>query len=172
MSLCKGLTQGGSNADVVLADAYLKNITNGVDWKTGYEAVVSDAEGKFKTALLYDMSDQASQTSLRIGQLKVAVGSRPGKLSATFQLTITIPMALDHSLARYPVQWNTPTMISVLQKWLRDLAIWRTPRNTLPGRIIGRTCIKLTRFHLYPTLQTSPTAPSTVDLSDSSNPDI
>ncbi|KAH9219256.1 glycosyl hydrolase family 92-domain-containing protein [Leptodontidium sp. 2 PMI_412] len=44
MSLCKGFTQGGSNADVVLADAYLKNITNGVDWKTGYEAVVSDAE--------------------------------------------------------------------------------------------------------------------------------
>jgi putative alpha-1,2-mannosidase len=46
MSLCKGYTQGGSNADVVLADAYLKNITNGVDWATGYEAVVSDAEGK------------------------------------------------------------------------------------------------------------------------------
>lgn len=45
MSLCKGFTQGGSNADVVLADAYLKNITDGVDWATGYEAVVSDAEG-------------------------------------------------------------------------------------------------------------------------------
>jgi putative alpha-1,2-mannosidase len=47
MSLCKGFTQGGSNADVVLADSYLKNITDGVDWATGYEAVVSDAEGKF-----------------------------------------------------------------------------------------------------------------------------
>jgi putative alpha-1,2-mannosidase len=46
MSLCKGYTQGGSNADIVLADAYLKNITEGVDWETGYEAVVSDAEGK------------------------------------------------------------------------------------------------------------------------------
>jgi putative alpha-1,2-mannosidase len=45
MSLCKGFTQGGSNADVVLADSYLKNITDGVDWATGYEAVVSDAEG-------------------------------------------------------------------------------------------------------------------------------
>ncbi|KAL3425913.1 secreted glycosidase-like protein 2 [Phlyctema vagabunda] len=44
MSLCKGLTQGGSNADIVLADSYLKNITEGVDWQTGYEAVVSDAE--------------------------------------------------------------------------------------------------------------------------------
>ncbi|KAG9238045.1 glycoside hydrolase family 92 protein [Amylocarpus encephaloides] len=44
MSLCKGFTQGGSNADTVLADSYLKNITAGVDWRIGYEAVVSDAE--------------------------------------------------------------------------------------------------------------------------------
>lgn len=44
MSLCKGFTQGGSNADVVLADSYLKNISAGVDWTTAYEAVLSDAE--------------------------------------------------------------------------------------------------------------------------------
>jgi putative alpha-1,2-mannosidase len=44
MSLCKGYTQGGSNADVVLADAYIKNLTDGVNWELGYEAVVSDAE--------------------------------------------------------------------------------------------------------------------------------
>lgn len=44
MSLCKGFTQGGSNADIVLADSYLKGIKDGVDWKTAYEAVVSDAE--------------------------------------------------------------------------------------------------------------------------------
>ncbi|KLU87007.1 hypothetical protein MAPG_06013 [Magnaporthiopsis poae ATCC 64411] len=44
MSLCKGYTQGGSNADNVLADAFLKGITEGVDWNKGYEAVVKDAE--------------------------------------------------------------------------------------------------------------------------------
>ncbi|RMY66537.1 hypothetical protein D0863_08369 [Hortaea werneckii] len=46
MSLCKGFTQGGSNADIVLADAYLKikSISDGVDWATAYEAVVWDAE--------------------------------------------------------------------------------------------------------------------------------
>jgi predicted alpha-1,2-mannosidase len=43
MSLTKGYTQGGSNADVVLADAYLKGI-EGVDWNLGYEAVIKDAE--------------------------------------------------------------------------------------------------------------------------------
>lgn len=43
MSLCKGYTQGGSNGDVVIADAFLKNVAD-VDWKTAYEAVVKDAE--------------------------------------------------------------------------------------------------------------------------------
>ncbi|GAB1197174.1 hypothetical protein APSETT444_006465 [Aspergillus pseudonomiae] len=43
MSLCKGLTQGGSNADVLIAEAYLKGILD-VDWDTAYQAVVKDAE--------------------------------------------------------------------------------------------------------------------------------
>ncbi|KAK4188768.1 glycoside hydrolase [Podospora australis] len=44
MSLCKGLTQGGSNADNVLADAYVKGIDGGINWEDGYAAVVKDAE--------------------------------------------------------------------------------------------------------------------------------
>lgn len=51
MSLCKGFTQGGSNADVVLADGFLKGLTDGIDWDTAYEAVVSDAEGNCLLAL-------------------------------------------------------------------------------------------------------------------------
>ncbi|KAJ5135948.1 secreted glycosidase [Penicillium atrosanguineum] len=43
MSLCKGYTQGGSNADVLMADAFLKKVP-GIDWDTAYEAVVKDAE--------------------------------------------------------------------------------------------------------------------------------
>ncbi|RDW93998.1 uncharacterized protein DSM5745_01320 [Aspergillus mulundensis] len=50
MSLCKGWTQGGSNADVVLADAYVKNLTgsdaNGINWTLAYEAMVNDAENE------------------------------------------------------------------------------------------------------------------------------
>jgi putative alpha-1,2-mannosidase len=49
MSLCKGITQGGSNADIVLADAFIKNLTTGIDWELGYEAVVSDAEEEPKS---------------------------------------------------------------------------------------------------------------------------
>ncbi|KAF2716284.1 glycoside hydrolase family 92 protein [Polychaeton citri CBS 116435] len=54
MQLCKGYSQGGSNADVVLADAYVKNLTGDadrsgmnsskIDWKVAYEAVKKDAE--------------------------------------------------------------------------------------------------------------------------------
>ena len=50
MSFCKGYTQGGSNADVVIADAFIKKLTQGIDWETAYEAVVSDAEGNHLTS--------------------------------------------------------------------------------------------------------------------------
>jgi putative alpha-1,2-mannosidase len=46
MQTCKGFVQGGSNADVVLVDAYLKGLTDGIDWATGYSALIKDAEGK------------------------------------------------------------------------------------------------------------------------------
>ena len=44
MSLSKGFTQGGSNADVVMADAYAKLNSTNIDWQKAYEAVVRDAE--------------------------------------------------------------------------------------------------------------------------------
>jgi putative alpha-1,2-mannosidase len=44
MSLCKGYTQGGSNADNMIGDVYLKGITDGIDWDTAYAAVLQDAE--------------------------------------------------------------------------------------------------------------------------------
>ncbi|KAL1966947.1 hypothetical protein VTN77DRAFT_3691 [Rasamsonia byssochlamydoides] len=44
MSLCKGFTQGGSNADNVIADAFVKGLTDGIDWEAAYAAVQKDAE--------------------------------------------------------------------------------------------------------------------------------
>ncbi|KAI3394405.1 hypothetical protein diail_2817 [Diaporthe ilicicola] len=46
MSLCNGWTQGGSNADVVLADAYVKNLSSSIDWDLALEAVTNDAENE------------------------------------------------------------------------------------------------------------------------------
>lgn len=50
MSLCKGFTQGGSNADIVITDSYLKikSIAEDLDWETAYAAVRNDAENEPK----------------------------------------------------------------------------------------------------------------------------
>ncbi|CAA9964125.1 Glycoside hydrolase family 92 protein [Pyrenophora teres f. maculata] len=45
MSTCRGWTQGGSDADNVLVDAYVKNVT-GIDWELAYQAIVNDAENE------------------------------------------------------------------------------------------------------------------------------
>ena len=39
-----GRSQGGSNADNVLADAYVKGVRGVIDWNDGYAALVKDAE--------------------------------------------------------------------------------------------------------------------------------
>ncbi|KAJ7745384.1 glycosyl hydrolase family 92-domain-containing protein [Mycena olivaceomarginata] len=44
MSLDKGFTQGGSNADSLLADSFVKGITAGIDWQTGFAAMLKDAQ--------------------------------------------------------------------------------------------------------------------------------
>jgi len=46
MSLCKGWTQGGSNADVVLVDAFVKNFTTDIDWRLALKAIINDAENE------------------------------------------------------------------------------------------------------------------------------
>ncbi|KAI9726716.1 MAG: hypothetical protein M1834_008651 [Cirrosporium novae-zelandiae] len=43
-SLYNGRTQGGSNGDNVLADAYIKGVRGAVNWEDGYAAMVKDAE--------------------------------------------------------------------------------------------------------------------------------
>ncbi|KAJ9405916.1 CAZyme family GH92 [Paecilomyces variotii] len=39
-----GRTQGGSNADNILADAYVKGVRGAVNWQDGYKAMLKDAE--------------------------------------------------------------------------------------------------------------------------------
>jgi putative alpha-1,2-mannosidase len=42
--LYNGQVQGGSNADNVLADAYVKGLQHGINWTDGYAAMKTDAE--------------------------------------------------------------------------------------------------------------------------------
>lgn len=56
-----GLVQGGSNADNVLADAYVKGLP-GINWTEGYQAMVKDAEvTPFNTFNLVDPSNGIQQ---------------------------------------------------------------------------------------------------------------
>jgi putative alpha-1,2-mannosidase len=41
-----GIFSGGSNADVVLVDAYVKNLTTTLDWNLALEAIINDAENE------------------------------------------------------------------------------------------------------------------------------
>ncbi|KAJ7025801.1 alpha-1,2-mannosidase, putative subfamily [Mycena alexandri] len=43
MSMDKGFTQGGSNADSLLSDSYVKGIKAGIDWEVGLQAMFKDA---------------------------------------------------------------------------------------------------------------------------------
>lgn len=43
-SFWNGATQGGSNGDNVLADAYVKGVRGGVDWADGLAALLTDAD--------------------------------------------------------------------------------------------------------------------------------
>ncbi|CAK7220998.1 hypothetical protein SCUCBS95973_004347 [Sporothrix curviconia] len=43
-SFFNGATQGGSNADNVLADAYVKGVRGSINWEDAYAAMVTDAE--------------------------------------------------------------------------------------------------------------------------------
>jgi len=40
---CNGLTQGGSNCDIIIADAFVKKV-KGIDYNKGFKAMIKDAE--------------------------------------------------------------------------------------------------------------------------------
>lgn len=123
MSLCKGFTQGGSNADNVLADSYLKGLGDGIDWETGYEAVVSDAEGECvwgkcpSFAALDVVAHGLLQMSLPFGQWKEGVDCIAGKHWATFLPTTLIRTVSAFLRGPFPGPSSIRTMISASRKW-------------------------------------------------------
>jgi len=93
MSFSKGFTQGGSNADVVLADALIKNLTRGIDWKLGYEAVVSDAEEEPKD---WSTSGRGGIESWRtLGYIPVDDNDKNGTGPLSRSISRTVEYAYD-----------------------------------------------------------------------------
>ncbi|KAI1172090.1 alpha-1,2-mannosidase-like protein [Nemania sp. FL0916] len=93
MSFSKGFTQGGSNADVVLADALIKNLTKGIDWELGYEAVVSDAEDEPTN---WEVAGRGGLDSWReLGYIPVDDDDRKGVGPLSRTITRTVEYAYD-----------------------------------------------------------------------------
>lgn len=59
-----GLVQGGSNADNVLADAYVKGLRGAINWTEGYAALKKDAE----VVPFFDQNPVDAQGSLKEGR--------------------------------------------------------------------------------------------------------
>ncbi len=66
-----GLTQGGSNGDVLIADAIVKGV-RGIDYQTAYQALLKDAETDSPDPLLYGRENMS--TYKRLGYLPLSVG--------------------------------------------------------------------------------------------------
>jgi predicted alpha-1,2-mannosidase len=69
-----GRTQGGSDAEFVIADAYLKGLT-GIDWDTAYRAMVKDAEVTPEDQMKQGRGDLSDWKSL--GYLSIEGVDRP-----------------------------------------------------------------------------------------------
>jgi putative alpha-1,2-mannosidase len=84
MSLCKGYTQGGSNADNVLSDVFQKVNDTDIDWNTAYEAVVKDAEVEpYGERLQSKQSNGTALTQTQIGVAKAAAAWIAGRAWVT-----------------------------------------------------------------------------------------
>jgi len=76
-----GRTQGGSNGDNVLADAYVKGVRGEINWDDGYAAMVKDAE---VTPVNSDPDPQAPDSSTKEGRGALPDWLKYGFITPTF----------------------------------------------------------------------------------------
>lgn len=76
-----GRTQGGSNADNVLADAYVKGLRGQINWEDGYAAMVKDAE---VTPVNSNPDPQAPDSSTKEGRGALPDWLEYGFITPTF----------------------------------------------------------------------------------------
>lgn len=81
-----GRTQGGSNADNILADAYVKGVRGAVNWDDGYKAMVKDAE---VTPANYPADPMAPDSSTHHGRGALPDWLELGYITPTFNRAVT-----------------------------------------------------------------------------------
>lgn len=81
-----GRTQGGSNADNILADAYVKGVRGSVNWADGYKAMVKDAE---TTPANYPIDAMAPDSSTHQGRGALPDWLNLGYITPRFTRAVT-----------------------------------------------------------------------------------
>ncbi len=84
-SFFNGRTQGGSNADNVLADAYVKGVRGQVKWTDGYGAMVKDAE----VTPVNGFDPQANDSSTREGRGALPDWEKYGYITPRFSRAVS-----------------------------------------------------------------------------------
>lgn len=128
-----GRTQGGSNADIVLADAYVKGISNGVTWTDGLKAMLKDAE--VEPPYRYDSF--APDASTFEGRGGLSDWKNKGYVSTNYTraLSRTMEYAYD-DYAVYVVAKGLGLNDDEVEKYLKRSAQWQNIWNfntTLSG---------------------------------------
>lgn len=93
-----GLVQGGSNADNVLADAYVKGLVGNINWTEGYAAVRKNAE----VLPFFDQNPVDSQGSLKEGRSALDDWIPLGYVSAD-RNTRAVSKTVEYSLNDFAV---------------------------------------------------------------------
>lgn len=116
-----GLVQGGSNADNVLADAYVKGLRGAVNWTAGYAAMVKNAEVlPYNTFSLDDLTGSTKEGRgalydwLEVGYISV---DRSGRC-----ISRTVEYSLNDFALSQVARGEAP---SDVQKYLKRSAGWQ-----------------------------------------------
>ncbi|EON62649.1 hypothetical protein W97_01873 [Coniosporium apollinis CBS 100218] len=120
-----GRTQGGSNADNILADAYVKGVRGAVNWGDGYAAMVTDAES---------VPEPNNDLSARDSSTKHGRGALPDWLQygyITPKYTRAVTRAMEYAgndFGLYQVA-NGLNMAADAEKYLGRSRNWRNHWN-------------------------------------------
>ncbi|ONH69095.1 hypothetical protein BON22_1369 [Cyberlindnera fabianii] len=128
-----GRTQGGTNADIVLADAYVKGIKNGIDWESGLNAMIKDAEVEPE----YRYDPFAPDASTFEGRGGLSDWKAKGYISTNYTRSLSRTMEYAYNdYAVYAVSKGLGNKGTDVEKYLKRSAQWQNIWNfdtTLSG---------------------------------------
>ncbi|KAI0506483.1 glycoside hydrolase family 92 protein [Xylaria bambusicola] len=124
-SFFNGATQGGSNADNVLADAYVKGVRGAINWEDGFAAMVTDAE----TVPPNNNDPRDTSSSTKEGRGALPDWIKHGYITTKYRRSVSraIEYALnDFALYQVAKGLNNET---AAEKYLKRSRNWRNQWN-------------------------------------------